>query len=75
MKRDIFESYIREQLSARKSAQDVINEIEKLVDRYGQLTLQDEQEKDVIFESFWLKNIQYQETIKQLERMLNTKNR
>ncbi|EMW5799707.1 hypothetical protein AAFC50_000770, partial [Enterococcus faecium] len=56
MKRDVFEFYVLERLEDGMMAQEIIDEIDDMISRFGQLELNDGNKNSVVLKQFWLNN-------------------
>ncbi|KWX93133.1 hypothetical protein [Enterococcus faecium] len=65
MKRDVFELYVLERLEEGMRAQEIIDEIDVMISRFGQLKLYNGNRNPVVLEQFWLNNFSYKEFIKE----------
>ena len=63
MKRDAFERYVRDRKMRGYTAEDIINEIDEMVSKYGNLVLENDRGDEIIIEQFWLNNFKYREHI------------
>lgn len=64
MKRDVFELYVLERLEDGMMAQEIIDEIDDMISRFGQLELNDGNKNSVVLKQFWLNNFSYKDFIK-----------
>lgn len=65
MKRDVFELYVLERLEDGMMAQEIIDEIDDMISRFGQLELNDGNKNPVVLKQFWLNNFSYKDFIKE----------
>ncbi|HFU6120519.1 TPA: hypothetical protein ACH6MD_002947 [Enterococcus faecium] len=65
MKRDVFELYVLERLEDGMMAQEIIDEIDDMISRFGQLELNDGNKNSVVLKQFWLNSFSYKDFIKE----------
>lgn len=70
MKREVFVKYVKECIEKGMTTQEIINEIDGMVSKFGQLILYDGNKKPIIIEKFWLNNFAYKDFIKKKRNIM-----